>query len=295
MTTLDPAVRTVVGVDLDDIDCYHAIHGLPAPRRTGLALSRWLPRFVQLFAELDVHATFFVIGRDADGHEDTLRGLVDAGHELGNHSYAHAYDLSRWSNADLAADLRRCDRLLRDAGAQPQGFRAPGYTHDARMLRAVAELGYAYDSSALPSPPYYLAKLGVMAAMRVRGRASASVASGARTFLGPTAPHFRDDVGLWSLPISVTSFGRVPIIGTSLLASALARPLAWAARRRDFLNLELHAIDLADAGADDLSPALVRRQPELRVPLAMRRERLRALLLGRGGASPLRDVVPGGT
>lgn len=287
-----PHARTVVGVDLDDIDCYHAIHGLRPPTRTGLALSRWLPRFVQLFEELDVRATFFVIGRDAEGAADALTKVVEAGHELGNHSYAHAYDLSRWSSADLSADLRRCDALLRTFGAQPEGFRAPGYTHDARMLRAVADLGYTYDSSSLPSPPYYLAKLGVMAAMRLRGRASASQARGAATFFGRSRPHFRTDVGLWSLPISVTPLTRVPMIGTSVLASPLARPLAWAARRRGFLNLELHAIDLADAGADDLDAALVFRQPELKVPLAMRRERLRALLLGRGGAAPLRDAVP---
>jgi hypothetical protein len=33
-------------------------------------------------------------------------------------------------------------------------------------------------------------------------------------------------------------------------------------------NLELHGIDLADAATDGISPALVARQPDLRVPLA---------------------------
>jgi hypothetical protein len=130
-----------------------------------------------------------------------------------------------------------------------------------------------------------------MGLMRLRGQRSASTTKGARAFLGSRWPHRREDVGLWSIPISVTPGLRIPLIGTTLLASPMARALSIAARRIRFLNLELHAIDLADAGADDLSPRLARRQPELRVPLAMRRERLRAILMSRGGGQPLRAAV----
>jgi hypothetical protein len=41
-----------------------------------------------------------------------------------------------------------------------------------------------------------------------------------------------------------------------------------AALRAPFFNLELHGIDLADADADEIPPALVARQPDLRRPLA---------------------------
>ncbi|KAM3431143.1 hypothetical protein NHJ13734_007414 [Beauveria thailandica] len=36
--------------------------------------------------EFDVHATFFVIGAQVEGREHTLRKIVAAGHELGNHA-----------------------------------------------------------------------------------------------------------------------------------------------------------------------------------------------------------------
>ncbi len=57
---------TLVSVDLDDIECYHAIHGLrpPSVATAGVGLERWLPRFLELFDRLGVRATFFVIGRD---------------------------------------------------------------------------------------------------------------------------------------------------------------------------------------------------------------------------------------
>ena len=186
-------VSTIVSLDLDDLACYHAIHGLDAPppppdsEAARLALERWLPRFLDVFDLVGVTATIFVIGRDLErdlsvggrGAEVLVRALR-AGHELANHSFSHAYDLHRWPAPKLAADLRRCDALLRELGAAPQGFRAPGYTHDRTMLMQVGALGYAYDSSMLPSPSYYAAKLGIIGLRRLRRRGSASQVDGAR-------------------------------------------------------------------------------------------------------------------
>jgi len=57
-----------VSVDLDGLGCYAAIHGLSL--RLDERAQRAVPelavqRFCELFAALGVHATFFVIGRDA--------------------------------------------------------------------------------------------------------------------------------------------------------------------------------------------------------------------------------------
>lgn len=296
---------TLVSVDLDDAACYHAIHGLPPPdeAQARAALERWLPRFLELFSRAGVKATFFVIGRDLErdlqqggGGAQRLREALAQGHELGNHGFAHAYDLVRWPAARQREDLLACDRLLRGLGARAEGFRAPGYTHDTALLQQVAALGYRYDSSCLPSPPYYLAKLAVMGVMALRGEHSSSMATGARSFLGPREPYRRRDVPLWELPMSVSPRLRLPLIGTSLLAGpgALGGALRHAARRLPHLHLELHAIDLADAEQDPIAPALVERQPELRVPWWVRRERLWELLRQRGGACSLRSAVPPG-
>jgi peptidoglycan/xylan/chitin deacetylase (PgdA/CDA1 family) len=291
-------MSTLVSVDLDDVACYHAIHGLapPAPDADRVALERCLPRFLELFAAHGTTATFFVIGRDlgrdraAGGVGATLLARAHAaGHELGNHSFAHDYRLASWDGARIAEDLRACDRLLREVGAVPVGFRAPGYTHDRRLLAQVAGLGYRYDSSSLPSPAYYLAKLGVMGLMRVRGRRSASSVSGMSAFFGATGPHYRPDVGLWEVPISVSPVLRLPLIGTTLLAGPdrVADRLRREAARAAHLHLELHAIDLADETADGLAPELCAVAPELRTPLSIRRRRLVELLEARGPGSSI--------
>ena len=135
--------RTLVSVDLDPIGCYHAIHGLPAPaaEHADVILARALPRFLELFAELDAKVTFFVVGADAEaalerGRAGSLAAAVGRGHELGNHSFAHPYDLVRRTPAEIADDLARCDAVLRRLGAAPQGFRAPGPVGDGPRVCA---------------------------------------------------------------------------------------------------------------------------------------------------------------
>lgn len=296
-------MSTIVSLDLDDVACYHAIWGLaqPPPQVARLALEVWLPRFLDVFEKLNVRATIFVIGRDlerdlAEGGRGAanLRRALAEGHELGNHSHAHAYELHRWPAAEIAADLRKCDTLLRDLGAAPKGFRAPGYTHDRSLLMQVSALGYAYDSSLLPSPSYYLAKVGVLALGRLRGRKTASQLGGARSFLGPSAVHYLPDVGLWEVPISVSRALKLPLIGTFLLGDAppmmtrfSGEALRMEAASTPHLHLELHAIDLADPDADGLAPELVARSRELKTPLDRRLERLVKLLEARQGGVPI--------
>ena len=68
----------------------------------------------------------------------------------------------------------------------------------------VAAQGYEYDSSSLPSPSYYAAKLGAMALFRLRGRSSASRADNVRSFVGRRTPQLMSDAGIWEVPISVS-------------------------------------------------------------------------------------------
>ena len=294
-------MSTLVSLDLDDLSAYEAIHGLEPSSRRGLALERWLPRFLDVFAKLDVRATIFVIGSDLEHDLRThgrgaalLRRALAEGHELANHSHAHAYDFHTWSSDRIAEDLRRCDSLLRELGARPKGFRAPGYTHDRTMLMQAAALGYTYDSSLLPSPAYYLGKLGVLGLRRLRGRRSASQTGGARSFVGPSAVHYLPELGLWEVPISVSRTLRLPLIGTFLLGDSApmlgkltAEALRLEAANTRHLHLELHAIDLADPAADELDDGLIKHQRELATPLERRLKRLTELLEGRGGAVPI--------
>jgi len=274
-----------VSVDLDAVACYHRIHALPDPPPDGArhaVLRRCLPRFAELFARHGVRATFFVVGadleEDAEGRA-ALAALARAGHELGNHTHSHPYDFVRLGPVRVAEEIDRGHAAIAAcAGAGPVGFRAPGYEISPEVVGLLAARGYRYDSSILPSPPYYGAKALVMAAMRVAGRPSGSFLDNPRVLLAPrrpyrpapSVPYRQGGEGLLELPIAVTPIARLHVIGTSLILAPawLRRHMIGAALRAPFFNLELHGIDLADAEADEMPPALVARQPDLRRPLA---------------------------
>lgn len=296
-------MKCAVSIDLDGIACYYRIHGLGASpaELEHTILERALPRAAALFAEHGVHVTWFVIGRDADGdallpdrteraaNAVRLRALAERGDELGNHSYSHPYDLARMSPEAIDGEIASCDRVLRAiTGIHTRGFRAPGYDLAPAMLDTLARLGYRYDSSIFPAPGYYAAKAAVMTALAAIGRPSGAVMTNPRSLAAPadpyrpsmTSPWRRGQAPVVELPIAVTPWSRVPAIGTTILVApdwARTRLLDAMAKRR-FFNFELHGIDFADADKDGIPGELVDRQPDLRVPIDAKLERLAGVL-----------------
>jgi len=289
---MDPKL-CAVSVDLDPLSAYYAIHGLGEPPSQVLhtIVRCALPRFAELFAAAGVRATFFIVGQDLEHSPELGRALAElaaAGHEIANHSYSHSYALNQLSPEAIAHELGRAHELLAEAvGAEhaPVGFRSPGYFVNGAVMAALVALGYRYDSSMFPSPPYYLAKAAVMLGMSLRGRRSAAVLSDPRALLAPPDPYRpsleepwrQGSAPLIELPIAVLPGLRVPAIGTLLTVSPawLRRGLLQGMARRPLFNLELHGIDLADAVSDSIPTELAGRQPDLRVPHA---EKQRILL-----------------
>lgn len=303
-----------VSVDLDPLHCYYGIHGLGAPPAAlaHVVLRRALPRFAELFARHRVRATFFVVGSDAAGDVaggKQLGQLAREGHELGNHSHTHPYELARLDRARIDEEIGRAHDVIAGlAGAPPVGFRAPGYDLSERVIDVLMARGYHYDSSVFPSWPYYVAKAGVMACMSLVGRRSASVLGDPRMLMAPTGPYRpgrspfrRGQATLVELPVATTPRLRMPAIGSwapyvsLLLAPTPVRArLLESMRKRPFFNLELHGIDLIGAEEDGIPAELVARQPDLRVPLTQKQRALEATLdrLALDFAfAPLRDVA----
>ena len=299
--------RYAVSIDVDPILCYYRIHGLgPAPAHLRhVIVHRCVPRFLDIFARRGLRATFFLVASDVDqaagvGQSASARAdiehtraivrtLVQQGHEIGNHSYSHPYELARLSPSRVADEIGRAHELLQAISERPViGFRAPGYDLSATMLAELVRLGYGYDSSIFPAPGYYAAKAAVMGALALMGKSSGAVLTDPRALLAPTAPYRprldapwrRGQASVVELPIAVTPMARIPAIGTSLLlAPAWARrALLSAMGRRSFFNLELHGIDLADAETDGIPAELCARQPDLRLPLSVKQARFEAIL-----------------
>lgn len=83
------------------------------------------PELLAALAELDVKATFFVVGAGVDAHPEVCRQIVAGGHELGNHTYHHPY-LPLAGSARVGRELAATDRAIAAAtGVVPALARPP--------------------------------------------------------------------------------------------------------------------------------------------------------------------------
>jgi len=91
--------------------------------------------------EMNVKATFFVMGAELEQNMDEGRKIVAAGHELGNHSYSHVR-MVLVTPSFVQEEIEKTDRLIKEAGYTGEiNFRPP----------------YGKKLLALP---YYLSKAG---------------------------------------------------------------------------------------------------------------------------------------
>ncbi len=108
---------------------------------------------LSLFEEAGIKGTFFTLGWVAERYPSLIRRIVDAGHEIASHGYAHDR-VFNFRPDEFAADLRKARKLIEDAaGQEVTGYRAPSFSIDTRTPWAheiLAEQGYAYSSSVAP-------------------------------------------------------------------------------------------------------------------------------------------------
>lgn len=87
--------------------------------------TRYTPGILAILAEKNVKATFFLIGKDAQDNPVETRSIVEAGHEVGNHTYTHD-DMTLATPWSAAEQVEKTDAAIRAAGySAPILFRPP--------------------------------------------------------------------------------------------------------------------------------------------------------------------------
>jgi peptidoglycan/xylan/chitin deacetylase (PgdA/CDA1 family) len=100
------------------------------------------PLILDLLSQFKVSATFFLVGKRLAKHHKIARQMVDAGHEIGNHTFSHSL-LYLSTKKRIRDEICRTDRLLRNIdGAEPKFFRPPAGFFTKRVLDIVELLGY---------------------------------------------------------------------------------------------------------------------------------------------------------
>ncbi|MFT4083703.1 MAG: polysaccharide deacetylase family protein [Nocardioides sp.] len=84
------------------------------------------PYLLDLLAEHDVHATFFLLGAYAAAERALLTRMVDEGHELAIHGWSHTC-VARLSPARLRRELREAKATVAGLTGQPVRWYRPPY------------------------------------------------------------------------------------------------------------------------------------------------------------------------
>jgi peptidoglycan/xylan/chitin deacetylase (PgdA/CDA1 family) len=94
---------------------------------------------LDLLQRHETPATFFVVGKKAEGNPELIREILSRGHAIGNHSYHHDPFLMLRSSARLAEEIGRTQRLLANFGIRPMVFRPPVGITNPRLPKALRE------------------------------------------------------------------------------------------------------------------------------------------------------------
>jgi len=99
------------------------------------------PELLNILAQHNVRATFFMIGKFVRLRPDIVRAVHAAGHLVANHTMTHPW-LSVESASRIREELRGCNQALEDVlGAPVRYVRFPHGARRPATLRIAAELG----------------------------------------------------------------------------------------------------------------------------------------------------------
>lgn len=149
-------VPNILTIDVEEYFHPTEVQAFVDTSQWGSLLSRVEPEtesILDLLEEKGVSATFFILGWVAEHHPRLVQAIVDRGHEIGCHSYAHrlVYDLTP---AQFREDTMRAVSAIADScGVTPKLYRAPSYSITRNVfwaLEILVECGFTHDSSIYP-------------------------------------------------------------------------------------------------------------------------------------------------
>ena len=130
----------------------------PTPVSRGEFGAVAVPRILRLLARRGLPATFFIPGHTIETYPDVCRQVVDAGHEVALHGYAHELNPTLSPDKERWVMSRSIELVERLTGAAPAGYRAPSGDLTEQTIAALLEFGVRYDSSLMGHDyqPYWL-------------------------------------------------------------------------------------------------------------------------------------------
>ncbi len=99
------------------------------------------PKVLDILDQLEVKATFYVVGEKALEHKVLVKDILARGHSIGDHSIDHAYYHFFCTQKHQKQWIERSQENLRDQfQLEPMGFRSPAGVRTPPLAKSLKEL-----------------------------------------------------------------------------------------------------------------------------------------------------------
>ncbi len=103
--------------------------------------NEYIPEMLETLKKHNVKATFFLEGRWVKENPDLAKMIVDAGHEVGNHSYTHPNLKTMPSSSVREQLIKTNDVIEATTGKKPTLFAPPSGNYRDEVVKIAAEQG----------------------------------------------------------------------------------------------------------------------------------------------------------
>ena len=102
--------------------------------------NEYLPKMLEVLKKHHAKATFFLEGRWAKNNPDIAKMIVDAGHEVGNHSFTHP-DMNNLSASQINQQIKKTNEVIKaTTGYKVKWFAPPSGSFRDEVVKIASEL-----------------------------------------------------------------------------------------------------------------------------------------------------------
>lgn len=104
-------------------------------------------RILALLDRHGIRASWFIPGHTIETYPQVCQRIHAAGHEIGNHGYAHEPPATLTREQEETVLLRGNEAIRGITGANPRGYRSPSWDLSPHTIELLLKHGFVYDSS----------------------------------------------------------------------------------------------------------------------------------------------------
>ncbi len=102
----------------------------------------WTPKILDELKKADIKATFFMIGHHVQKYPQVAKRVVEEGHEVGNHGYAHSVVLY-YKPAEIEEEIKYTEHVIQEiTGYTTKIFRPPKAWLRTAIKDKIKSMGY---------------------------------------------------------------------------------------------------------------------------------------------------------